>query len=431
MRPPLDLLGSQPPPGRGAGRGLLVFAVLFTGGLTLILGRPASSQRLASLPAIVVSDGEAEYRTETDTLRRGEVLAQVLARRSLSPNQTAGVIEALSAYANPRRLRAGLAVQVQRTAWDSLVDITIQVDPDRLVRLAPTGRGWGAELSELAVTVDTLVVGGVIETSLYNSVMALPLAELSAQERIEQLMWGIYDPFQWSIDFGIEIRSGDRYRAVYERHVRPDGSVRYGKVLAAEFVNRGKTYRAYWYPERDEYFDGDGGSMRRVFLKAPVDFRRISSRFSKRRYHPKLGIYRAHLGTDYAAQTGTPVYSTADGTVTRADWWGGYGRLVEIRHVNGYRTRYGHLSAIARGIKVGVRVRQGQVVGRVGSSGLATGPHLHYEMLHNGKQIDARAVNLPSGEPVARAHLAEFRRQRERLASYLRRAGEIGGRLVD
>ncbi|UCF21250.1 MAG: M23 family metallopeptidase [Gemmatimonadota bacterium] len=431
MRPPLDLLDNRPPPSRGNSRGLLVFAVLFTGGLTLILGRPASSQKLASLPAIVVSSGEAEYRTETDTLRRGEVLAQVLARQSLSPNQTAEAVEALSAYANPRRLRAGVAVQVSRTAWDSLVDVTVHVDPDRLVRLVPNGTGWGAELSELTVTVDTMVVAGVIESSLYNSVMDLPLVGLSAQERIEQMMWGIYDPFQWSIDFGLDIRSGDRYRAVYERHVRPDGSVRYGKVLAAEFVNRGKIYRAYWYPEREEYFDEDGGSMRRVFLKAPVDFRRISSRFSKRRYHPKLGVYRAHLGTDYAADTGTQVFSTADGTVTRADWWGGYGRLVEIRHVNGYRTRYGHLSAITRGIKAGVKVRQGQVIGRVGSSGLATGPHLHYEMLHNGKQIDARAVNLPSGEPVASDHLAEFRRQRERLVSYLRRAEETGGRLVD
>ncbi len=163
--------------------------------------------------------------------------------------------------------------------------------------------------------------------------------------------------------------------------------------------------------------------MKRVFLKAPVDFRRISSRFARRRYHPALGIYRAHLGTDYAADIGTQVYSTADGTVTRAGWWwGGYGRIVEIRHVNGYSTRYAHLSFIAKGIRRGVRVSQGQLIGHVGQSGLATGPHLHYELLRNGAAIDQRRVDLPSGEPVSAEHLQEYRRIRDRLMGLLDRA---------
>ena len=414
------------------GKGLLIFAVLVTGGLTLILGRPARSRRqVAELAAIVVSRAEAEPVVRADTLRRGEVLAQVLARHALTPAEIAVAVDALRDFVNPRLLRAGSAVRVQRTAWDSIVDVTVRIDPDNEVRLFPDEVGWAAEMVALEVSIDTLMIAGSIESSLYNSVMALEAGSVGQVERIEQIMWGIYRPFQWSIDFGIDIRKGDTYRAVYERRVRSDGSVRPGRMLAAEFTNRGRTYRAFWFDRRGEYFDENGVSMKKVFLKAPVDFRRISSRFSRRRFHPRLGIYRAHLGTDYAANTGTPVYTTADGTVARAAWWGGYGRMIEIRHVNGYRTRYAHLSFIAKRITPGVRVRQGQLIGHVGSTGLATGPHLHYEMLRNGKQIDARGVNMPSGVPVSEVDMAEFRRLQERLARLLNQAGTPGLIRVD
>jgi len=404
------------------GRGLLVFALLVTGGLTLLLGRPASSQRrLPRLQPVVVSSEQAEAVVAVDTLRRGEVLAKVLSRQSLSATEVANAVDALRAHANPRSLRPGVTVRVQRTAWDSLVAVALRIDPDHEVRLVPGDVDWSSELVPLTVRVDTLMLVGSISSTLYHSLMALPAPQVSTQERIERLMWGIYRPFQWSIDFGIDLRPGDHYRAVYERHIREDGSVRYARVLAAEFTNRGVTHRAFWFEPRREYFDADGNSMTRVFLKAPVDFRRISSRFARRRYHPTLGIYRAHQGTDYAADIGTPVHSTADGTVTRAGWWGGYGRIVEIRHVNNYVTRYAHLSFIAKGIRRGVRVRQGQLIGHVGQSGLATGPHLHYELRHNGKAIDQRRVDLPSGEPVSGARLQEFRRLRDRLMSLLDR----------
>lgn len=409
------------------GRGLLLFALLVTGGLTLILGRPAASERtLPELRPVVVSRAQTEAVISADTLGRGEVLAQVLARQSLTPEEMVGVVEAMRPYANPRRLRAGVAVEVQRTAWDSLLAISVRVDPDRQLLLRPEPDGWISELKEIAIAVDTVIVAGRIESSLYNSVMELRAPEIGPQERIERVMWGIYRPFQWSIDFGIDLRGGDTYRAIYERHVRPDGSVRDANVLAVEFVNRGRTHRAYWFDSRREYFDDEGGSMKRVFLKAPVDFRRISSNFARRRYHPKLGVYRAHLGTDYAANTGTRVYATADGTVTRAGWWGGYGRVVEIRHVNGYRTRYAHLSFIAKGIRAGIRVRQGQLIGHVGASGLATGPHLHYEMRQGDRALNPRNINFPSGDPVSSDHMAEFQRFRDRYDRILERASEPG-----
>ena len=402
------------------GRGLFVFALLITAGLTLILGRPASSQRrLLNLEPIVVSRSAAEPVIRSDTLRRGEVLAQVLARQGLNPNQTATIVERLREYVNPRVLRAGVTVEVRRTPWDSVTEVAVRYSPDNVVHFEPEGSIWISELEEVPVRIDTMVIAGSINSSLYNSVLALPYESMAYAERVERLMWGIHRPFQWSIDFGVGLRKGDTYRVVYERHVRSNGSVRASRVLAAEFVNRGRVYEAFWYPPRREYFAGDGESMKRLFLKAPVDFRRISSRFSRRRYHPKLGVYRAHLGTDYAAAPGTPVRSTADGTVTRANWWGGYGRVVEVRHINGYLTRYAHLSFVAKGIRPGVRVRQNQLIGYVGSSGLATGPHLHYELLQYAKAIDHRSVDLPSGEPVARDQMSDFLAIRDRHAKLL------------
>lgn len=409
------------------GRGLFFFALVVTAGLTLVLGKPAASQRdVPELETMVVSRAETEHVLAVDTLRRGEVLAQVLARQSLTPSQVVGVVEAMRPFANPRRMRAGAQIEVQRTVWDSVLGVKVRVDPDHVIDLRPDGTGWIPEWTEIAVEVDTVVVAGAIESSLYNSVMALNAPGIGSQERIERVMWGIYRPFQWSIDFGIDLRRGDSYRAIYERHVRPDGSVRDANVLAAEFINRGRTYRAYWLDARREYFDEDGGSMKRVFLKAPVDFRRISSNFARRRYHPKLGVYRAHLGTDYAANTGTRVYATGDGTVVRAGWWGGYGRIIEIRHVNGYRTRYAHLSFIAKGVRPGVRVTQGQLIGHVGASGLATGPHLHYEMRLNDRALNPRTVDLPSGEPVSSSRMSEFRHLRDRYDRMLERADENG-----
>jgi murein DD-endopeptidase MepM/ murein hydrolase activator NlpD len=168
---------------------------------------------------------------------------------------------------------------------------------------------------------------------------------------------------------------------------------------------------------RPAYFDSAGNSLRRAFLRAPVQFRRISSSFARSRYHPVLGISRRHEGTDYAANPGTPVMAAGDGVVTRAEWAGGYGKLVEVRHRSGIVTRYGHLRAFARGIRPGTRVSQGQVIGFVGSTGLATGPHLHYEFRVNGVARDARRISLGNGAPISPALRPAFERERERLSA--------------
>jgi murein DD-endopeptidase MepM/ murein hydrolase activator NlpD len=180
--------------------------------------------------------------------------------------------------------------------------------------------------------------------------------------------------------------------------------MRRGHVLAAELVNQGKAFHALWFDPNDDgkgtYYDLDGESVRRAFLRKPLEFRRISSRFSGGRFHPVLKRWRAHRGVDYAADTGTPVMVTGDGVVQRRENAGSCGNMVQVRHALGFVTRYCHLSRFARGVYVGSRVSQGEVIGYVGMTGLATGPHLHYEMIRRDRHVDPLAIELPGGDPV-------------------------------
>ncbi len=220
--------------------------------------------------------------------------------------------------------------------------------------------------------------------------------------------------FGWDIDFALDIRSGDSFSLIYEERYLDGEKIGNGPILAAEFVNRGNRYRAVRYMDREgfaNYYTPDGDSMRRAFLRTPVDFTRISSHFNLNRRHPVLHTIRAHRGTDYAAPTGTPIRAAGDGRVVHAGRHGGYGITVIIQHGQTYQTLYAHMNGIARGVRNGTRVRQGQVIGYVGATGLATGPHLHYEFLVNGVHRNPVTVDLPKAEPIAREELERFRQQ--------------------
>jgi murein DD-endopeptidase MepM/ murein hydrolase activator NlpD len=202
-------------------------------------------------------------------------------------------------------------------------------------------------------------------------------------------------------------------------------------VLAGDLTMSGKSLTAFRFAEGSGrnalYYDAEGNSLRRAFLRAPVEFRRISSRFASTRFHPILGLTRRHEGTDYAAAPGTPVMAAGDGIVLRAGRAGGYGNLIELRHLNGIITRYGHLRGFARNIRRGLRVAQGQTIGYVGSTGLATGPHLHYEFRVNGIAKDSRRVNLGNGAPIAATERPTFEQQRDRLLALLHQPDSTAG----
>lgn len=211
------------------------------------------------------------------------------------------------------------------------------------------------------------------------------------------------DIFAWDINFILNPRKGDTFEVLYEKNYREGRFLNYGKILAAKYVNNGNTYYAFAMEDslgNCQYFDEQGNSVQKQFLKAPLHFSRISSRFSYRRKHPILGIYRPHLGIDYAAPTGTPVYSPADGIVTYSGWRGNYGKQVRISHGASYETYFGHLHKIYTNIKPGTKIKQGQVLGTVGATGLATGPHLDYRMKKGSQFINPATLNVPSKSGV-------------------------------
>jgi murein DD-endopeptidase MepM/ murein hydrolase activator NlpD len=264
-------------------------------------------------------------------------------------------------------------------------------------------------------------IAGGIDNSLYEALDAqVGDNQLDAEDR-QRLAWDLADVYAWQVDFTRDIQPGDRFQVVFERLVSEAGEVRFGRVLAADLTMSGKSLTAFRFENagRSAFYDTDGNSLRRAFLRAPVQFRRISSSFARARFHPVLGITRRHEGTDYAAAPGTPVMAAGDGVVLRAGRAGGYGNLIELRHRNGITTRYGHLRGFARGIRTGARVEQGQTIGYVGSTGLATGPHLHYEFRVNGVARDSRRVELGNGAPIGSDLRAGFEAERDRLLHLL------------
>jgi murein DD-endopeptidase MepM/ murein hydrolase activator NlpD len=341
---------------------------------------------------------------EVSSLGRGETFGELL-DGALSPNEQASLLMAFREHASPRRMRPGTEIAFRYLPdEEELRGIDIAMSRDETIRLTRDFAGWSSEVVETPIYVDTLYASGEIEDVLWNAVVGnAALSSMPVGDR-NRLIDYLDQVFQWQVDFSRQIRVGDTYRFAFEREVRPDGSLRGGHLLAAELVNGGTPYHAIWFdPNGDgegSYFDLDGKSVRRAFLLKPLSYRRISSRFTPSRYHPVLKRWRAHRGVDYAADAGTPIMATSDGVVIHRGPKGGLGNAIEIRHPNGFVTRYGHMRGFRAGIAVGSRVKQGEVIGYVGMTGLATGPHLHYEMLRSGNHMDPLSVDLPSGDPV-------------------------------
>ncbi|VAW52501.1 Peptidase, M23/M37 family [hydrothermal vent metagenome] len=245
---------------------------------------------------------------------------------------------------------------------------------------------------------------GEIDSSLF----------LAAQDAgiSQNIIMELANIFGWDIDFALDIRKGDTFTLLYEELYRNGEKISDGKILAAEFINAGRTYRAVRYTNpqtnRSEYFTPDGKSMRKAFLRSPVDFSRISSRFTVNRYHPILHKFRSHKGVDYAAKRGTPIKSAGDGKVIFKGKKGGYGKVMIVQHGTKYTTLYAHLKTYNRKLRVGTKVKQGQTIAYVGSSGLATGPHLHYEFRVNGTHRNPLTVRLPISNPVPKRYMADF-----------------------
>lgn len=366
------------------------------------------------------------------SLARGQTFGGLL-DGVISANEQASMLLAFQEHASPRRMRSGTEITLRYLpTGEVLRGVDVAISPDRTVRLDRDELGWHSDLIQTPIYVDTLYASGEIEDFLWSAVVNNDvLAGLTYADR-NVLIDRLDQVFQWQVDFSRQIRVGDTYRFAFEREVRPDGSMRSGRLLAAEFVNSGTPYHAIYFDPngdgRGSYFDLEGESVRRAFLLKPLAYRRISGRFTNSRFHPVLKTWRAHRGVDYAADAGTEIMATSDGVVIHRAWKGSFGNTVEIRHPNGFVTRYAHLRAYKSDVVLGTRVHQGDIIGYVGMTGLVTGNHLHYEMLRNGSQIDPLSVDLPAGDPVPADNRTRWRSEmsgRMTLLEAIPRAGPV------
>jgi murein DD-endopeptidase MepM/ murein hydrolase activator NlpD len=397
---------------------LLVAAALY---FTPRLPQRQPAREVLGQRARVISSSLPFFRQRIDTLDRGESLRSVFARGGVSEVLVNEALKTLTLI-NPGRVRAGMPVTFRSEHPDSAPsEIVLQLAIDRLLHLKRDGSTWREVEENLPWTTDTIVVAGVIGSTLYEAMDSSAAGVMPSGAR-QQLTWSLADIYEYKVDMSRDLQVGDRFRVMTERESSPTGAVRIGKILAATFTLSGAELQAVRYQSSavsGEYFDQDGRSMRAAFLRAPLEFRRISSVFGGR-VHPILGVWKQHRGTDYAANAGTPVRAIGDGVVSRAGWGNGYGNVLEIRHRNGFVTRYGHLKAYASGIHAGSRVAIGTTVAYVGSTGLSTAPHLHFEVLVNGEQKDPRtALRNHGGDPVPARERATFDSIRARMIAAL------------
>ena len=326
-------------------------------------------------------------------VEKGDTLEQLFRRNRLSLNDLAAMVALPEAASYLKRLRPGDRIQVAHREGE-VMTLRREIDALDLLSIERGDEGFAASKISLPVERRTNVAHGVIRSSLFEAGM-----DAGISDNVTMRMAGI---FEWDIDFLQDVREGDRFTLLYEELWRDGVKIKDGDILAAEFLNQGKPYRAARYAigdGRPDYYAPDGKSLRKAFIRAPVDFTRISSPFNPNRRHPILNTIRAHRGVDYAAPTGTPIRAAGDGKVLFRGVQGGYGNTIILQHGGNVTTLYGHLSKFASA-RAGSRVRQGEVIGYVGKSGLATGPHLHYEYRVNGVHRNPRTVPLPAADPV-------------------------------
>ncbi len=348
---------------------------------------------LQAAPTTPVAEVSRFWREER--IQRGDTVASVLSRLSVNDPEAISYLLQAKDVRSLYQLIPGRSIRVVTTQEGRLESLAYVNTDGRRLTVTRTENAFSAKEEVPQTEQWVMQSSGEIETSLFGATDAAGIPELVATQLAEI--------FSSDIDFHRDLRRGDRFSVIYEALAADGEFVGFGRVLAAEFVNQGRAFRAVFFRDdegRNGYYTPDGRNMRKAFLRSPIEFSRVTSGFSNSRFHPVLKAWRAHKGIDYGASTGTRVRVTADGFVTFVGRKGGYGNVVTVRHPNGYTTLYAHLSGFAQGIRSGKRVVQGEVVGLVGSTGLASGPHLHYEFHVNGVHQNPMRLAMPPGPPI-------------------------------
>jgi murein DD-endopeptidase MepM/ murein hydrolase activator NlpD len=414
-------LSILPPPER---RFLLLVAALLTGVGAAAAHREGLLGGVPTAPAIIVAS--APVSRFADTLRARETVGQLFARRGVSGVDWSAITRAVRAF-DPSRVRQGMVftfAQRHGEAQPHAVAVRLSYDERLHLLRGLAGDGWTAEVERIRWRTEPLVLEGEVTTSVSDAITEAVADDVLPREERIALVWRLAEVYDWVVDFSRDVQSGDRFRLLAERLVSAEGDVRLGRVLATRLDVGPRPLYAFRFDAPDgrpEYYDEHGRSMRRELLRAPLEYRRIASRFSRSRFHPILRYRRPHNGIDFSAAYGAPVRAVGDGVVTQAGRGGGYGNLVEIRHSGARTTRYAHLSRFASGVHPGARVRQGETIGYVGASGLATSPHLHYELLVGGRFVNPvrRQFAAGQGEPIPASRRVAFEGERDRLREML------------
>lgn len=380
-------------------------------------------RRLVSLPLPAVSlagpmalDPQPPRAENGRTLevRPGESLARLFDRNDLDRGDLHAIMELGGETTSLARLMPGESLRVRSDEEGNVLALSRRLDEDRILHVQRDGDRFEQRIETLPTQRRVQIANGRIDRSLYQDARDAGLSD--------NLIMNLASIFQWDIDFVLDIRRGDEFVVIYEELHRDGDKLRDGNILAAEIINRGDRIQAVRYTDpsgHTDYYAPNGDSMRRTFLRAPLDYMRISSGFNPNRRHPVLNRIRAHRGVDYAAPQGTPIRAAGEGRIVRRGRRGGFGNAVQIQHGERYSTLYAHMASFARGHRVGSRVEQGEVIGYVGQSGLATGPHLHYEFLVDGVHRNPVTVDFPSADPVAAEYREHFASSTAPLIAHL------------
>lgn len=346
-------------------------------------------------------------------LGRGETVTQVFAGLGLAGESLREAVNALAESVDLRSLKAGYPYSAFFDPSASLASFELTLTGQGRVTVERQGDGWTSAYRPFSREIVLRSIRGSLDGSFEAAIRAAGGPPL--------LAYRLGDVFQWDLDFNRDLRRGDSFEVFFEEVFLEGEPYEVGAVYAAVYENRGRRHEAYRFGEdgTGTYYDAEGRPLRKTFLRSPLKYSRVTSRFSHRRFHPVLKSYRPHYGVDYGAAVGTAVHVTANGEVVFAGWDRGGGKVVKVRHPGGYVTAYLHLSRFAKGIRPGVRVRQGDVVAYTGATGLATGPHLDYRVQHKGRWIDPLSLKGARDEPITGAQLATFRDERDRLRSGL------------
>ncbi len=358
---------------------------------------------------------DESLETVTHTIRRNESLSAILRRHGLSSQDIHDMSRASSGVFDVRRMRAGRPLHIysrtDSTGSDKVAFVIYEDSAADFIRFSLSDSVF-VQRDTKPVEIRTRQVSGSITSSLYQTMRDIDVNP--------QLTNRLADVYAWQVDF-YRIQSGDHFKVLFEEQLIGGEVAEIGRIIAAVFTHRNQDYYAFHYRQNgiDEYYDEEGNSLRRQFMAAPLDYTRISSRFTNRRYHPVLKRSMPHHGTDYAAPVGTPIRAVGDGTITVARYDRNNGNYIRVRHNSVYETGYLHMSRFASGMQPGTQVKQGQIIGYVGQTGLATGPHLCFRFWQHGRPVDPRNIDLPPADPIQDEHRAPFASRKEQLLKKL------------